>query len=119
MTRYSSLNCPEYQYGWQCMFSLRAKRNGSAAIFQARQSITIWQAMRRRAKRGGNPLLSDYRSGQDDYRFLLYRNKLYIDRAFRLGMSAEEIERRGLFDALRHHQQFRSFRKIMKNQNLR
>ena len=70
--------------------------------------------MRRRAINGGNPSLLDYRLSPNPYRFLLSRHKAKLDRAIRLGLSTEALERRGLFDALRHHQAFRGFQKSMK-----
>jgi hypothetical protein len=93
---------------------MRAKCAGAAAAANAQRTISIWRAMRRRAIKGDRPSLLDYRCGPDPYRFLLKRNKANLDRAIRLGMTTQSIERHGLFDALRHHQAFRVFRKTMK-----
>jgi hypothetical protein len=76
--------------------------------------------MRRRVVAGGSPSLREYpHFGGDPYRFLLDRNAKKIKRAVRLGMPTEILERRGLFDALRHHQAFRAFRKTMKQHGAR
>jgi hypothetical protein len=119
MSRWSDADCPEYQHGWHCDFAIRAKRNGALAAAGARRSISIWRAMRRRAVKGDRPSLLDYRREPNPYRFLLKRNKANLDRAIRLNMSTEAIERHGLFDALRHHQEFRRFRKSMKQRRPR
>ena len=114
MIRWSDPDCPDFQHGWHCEFSMRAKRVGAAAASDARRTITIWRTMRRRAIKGDRPSLLDYRRYSDPYRFLLHRNKVNLDRAIRLGTSSRSIERHGLFDALRHHQAFRGCRKSMK-----
>jgi hypothetical protein len=112
---YADLGCLFYQFAWQSGFSRDGKKRGHAAAVSSRQSISIWRAMRRCAAAGGNPSPFDYPNfGGNPHRFLLDRNARRIRRAVRLGMPREILERRGLFDALRHHQAFRAFRKTMK-----
>jgi hypothetical protein len=115
MDRYSDLDCRFYQFTWQSWFSKVGKQRGHAAAISARQSISVWRAMRRCAVFGGKPSRRDYpHFGGDPHRFLLDRNAKKVKRAVRLGMSTKILERRGLFDALRYHQEFRTFRKTMK-----
>jgi len=113
MGRYSDLSCDEYQLLWQCWFSRKAKRSGPAAALAAWKSITTWRVMRRCAAAGGDPWLLDYpHFGGDPFRFLLRRNKQKLDRAIRRGETHESLARRGAFDALRHHKEFRSLPRI-------
>jgi len=113
MGRYSDLSCDEYQLLWQCWFSRRAKRSGPAAAFAARKSITVWRVMRRCAAAGGDPSILDYsRFGGRPFAFLLRRNKEKIDRAIRRGETHKSMARRGAFDALRDHKEFRSLPRI-------
>ncbi len=72
----------------------------------------MWRAMNRRASRGEDPSELDYRQiGYNHERFLLRRAKRKLNKALRLGLTNEAMERRGLFDPLRHHQAYRAFNK--------
>lgn len=67
--------------------------------------------MKRRAVKGEDPSLLDYRNyGAEPYQFLIRRGKAKIDRAIRQGYSHKMMERRGIFDSLRHHKDFRFIR---------
>jgi hypothetical protein len=119
MSRYSDRACPEYQTAFQYRFSMRVKREGPAAIAVAQQSISIWRDMRLRALNGACPSLLDYRATLDPNRFLMTRHRKKLDKALRLGMTTETLERGGLFDALKHHQASRAFRKASKKRRVK
>jgi hypothetical protein len=107
---YSDLNCEEYQFRWQTWFSMRGKSLGHAAALSSRKSISVWRAMRRRAIAGQAPSLLDYPDfGRKPYRFLFDRSAKIIKKAVRSGQTHEAMVRRGIFNALRHHQAFRQF----------
>lgn len=71
----------------------------------------MWRAMRRRCAAGRNPSIFDYpRFGETEPSdFLEKRHSLKIKKAVRQGLPTRAMTRRGLFDALRHHQNFRAF----------
>lgn len=111
MTRRRDLNRREYSLSWQSEFARRARLSGEAAVRLARRSISMWRAMSRRASIGHAPSELDYRQiGADPERFLLMRAKQKLNKALRLGLAQEVMERRGLFDPLRHHQAYRAFK---------
>lgn len=102
----------EYSSSRQPEFARAARRSGEATVSLARRSITVWRAMRHRVVRGQRPSELDYRQvGHSTDRFLLRRHKRKLDAAIRVESSYETMERRGLFDPLRHHQAYRAFRK--------
>lgn len=113
MPVYYDDSLPEYQFLWQCLFSRKAKRLGKQHPSITWKTVTELRTMSRRKEAGGNPSWLDFKTfGPRPYDFLTRRHHKYLDKAIRLGESHDSLGRRGMFDALRHHKNFRSLPRI-------